>query len=472
MKKSRTFTIVSIFLILMFAVFTASYNILDYSVKKIIIQNIDELAEHDMQNIREYVIMQYGNMKSIVTELGIHTPETVKELQDELNVEVKTSNFTKMFLIDEENNLYSDTYTFVSSSENDFLDFFSGENGREFVRRYDDDELQSEFLLYGLDFHDDPIELAGVTFTGMAALTDISEIQDKMHIYSFDGRGYSSVINTNGNYIVNANGDSDTEKTPNFFEILSLSELKGSVTVDEVKEKIISRESIYFNCIRENGKKKFISIKPILDSNWFFVYSIDTSVFTEQTYTFTIITIGIIVVLFSIMFITIIILYRMYRKLKNFYISAVEGVYNRRYYSDKIINQRVKALAIIDLDHLKQINDNYGHLAGDQAIYMTASVVKNNIRSFGDVVRYGGDEFIVAFKVKLSFAEFEKCLDNILNDIRTSELDKYPEIKLTTSIGGYYGEGISEELFDRADTLLYQAKKNRNCVVTNKPDEK
>lgn len=158
-------------------------------------------------------------------------------------------------------------------------------------------------------------------------------------------------------------------------------------------------------------------------------------------------------------------------KLKKFYETSIEGVYNHRFYDDKLKEKYVMAFVMFDLDHLKYINDGSGHLAGDLAIAATALMLRKHIGSSGYVVRYGGDEFAVSFKEKLSEEDFHRKIDNILNDIREVKLEKFPDIKLTLSIGGYYGEGVTAELFKLADELLYEAKKTRNRAVTNIDEE-
>ena len=75
------------------------------------------------------------------------------------------------------------------------------------------------------------------------------------------------------------------------------------------------------------------------------------------------------------------------------------NAYSRRYYEEYVqyIND-VSAVAMIDADNFKAINDQYGHNAGDQAIKAVSKAIQSCIRSDDIFIRYGGDEFLLVFQ--------------------------------------------------------------------------
>src|SRR5207249_9284281 len=84
-------------------------------------------------------------------------------------------------------------------------------------------------------------------------------------------------------------------------------------------------------------------------------------------------------------------------------VDWLTGLYNRRHL-DQLVPQEIArarrhnrpmSLMIIDADHLKEVNDNLGHLVGDQLLTHIAEVLQDQVRTVDSVVRYGGDEFIV-----------------------------------------------------------------------------
>lgn len=151
-------------------------------------------------------------------------------------------------------------------------------------------------------------------------------------------------------------------------------------------------------------------------------------------------------------------------------------VFNRRHFLelartelDRALRlQHPVALAVIDLDHLKQFNDTYGHAAGDQAIMRLANIYKNNIRSIDAFARFGGDEFA------LLLPETDRnmalnLLQRIQRVLAESPLDLgEKQLTLTMSVGiaDLDNETASVDmLIARADQALYRAKEaGRNCV--------
>jgi diguanylate cyclase (GGDEF)-like protein len=125
-------------------------------------------------------------------------------------------------------------------------------------------------------------------------------------------------------------------------------------------------------------------------------------------------------------------------------------------------------IAMLDIDHFKLINDNYGHDKGDMVLKHIAQILLKSLRAADIVSRYGGEEFcILAINMKREsvFQVFEKIRLHI--EQSKLELEENHEISVTVSIG------VVTEIFDSfeesiksADELLYKAKKQgRNCVI-------
>lgn len=149
------------------------------------------------------------------------------------------------------------------------------------------------------------------------------------------------------------------------------------------------------------------------------------------------------------------------------YRDVLTGVFNRRYYEEKIKNMRGPVgIAMMDLDNFKYYNDSYGHNVGDLALNSAAKVILSNIRKTDFLIRYGGDEFLLVLPGIRKDA-FDKKLNQIQNQLHQTIVDGYPGISLSVSIGGVttVEETVGTAL-ERADQLMYQAKKHRNQVVT------
>ena len=152
------------------------------------------------------------------------------------------------------------------------------------------------------------------------------------------------------------------------------------------------------------------------------------------------------------------------------YTDSLTKVFNRRYYDDRLRHLSGEyALAMIDIDNLKQINDRFGHPAGDIAVYHTAQAIRTVLRSQDELVRYGGDEFLLLFH-SLPHSILRRKLEDICQAVRTLRMAELPELRVTVSIGGICAAGQISELLEKADLALYRAKAQKDSAVLYKED--
>jgi len=127
------------------------------------------------------------------------------------------------------------------------------------------------------------------------------------------------------------------------------------------------------------------------------------------------------------------------------------------------------SVAMVDIDHFKQVNDNYGHPVGDQIIRSLAWLLKQRLRK-GDIVgRYGGEEFIVGLP-GADVAEAHEVIDRIRRDfsqIRHPFQETFFHTTFSSGIASFPAVENLEALVKRADEALYQAKRSgRNRVIS------
>ena len=152
---------------------------------------------------------------------------------------------------------------------------------------------------------------------------------------------------------------------------------------------------------------------------------------------------------------------------RKLYLDALTGAYNRQYYDEQLAALPGEyAVAYVDLDRFKDINDTWGHHAGDLALKAVVDAMHSCVRDSDSVVRFGGDEFVLVFR-SIPRDVFAQRLEKIRKTVGEIAIADYPDMRLSISIGGYYGNGTIEELVQRADALLYDAKGSRDCVHLN-----
>jgi len=125
------------------------------------------------------------------------------------------------------------------------------------------------------------------------------------------------------------------------------------------------------------------------------------------------------------------------------------------------------SVMFIDADHFKSINDQYGHLVGDEVLKGISQIIHHSLRDGDQVVRYGGEEFLVLLKQTEIAAAF-KVAERLRNAIATTPLATQAGALYRTVSIGLTTPQVDDtplSLIERADRALYQAKtKGRNRV--------
>lgn len=159
------------------------------------------------------------------------------------------------------------------------------------------------------------------------------------------------------------------------------------------------------------------------------------------------------------------------------YQDPLSGMQNRRALDMKLAEiapGKAVALFIVDIDHFKSINDNYGHPCGDAVIATLGKILSACCRKADEfIARYGGEEFVgIIAEVDLPTAQrIVKRIHAAIEHYTWYEI--LPNRSVTASMGvAYSAERNGQQLLELADAALYQAKSNgRNCIWLNRAPE-
>ena len=158
--------------------------------------------------------------------------------------------------------------------------------------------------------------------------------------------------------------------------------------------------------------------------------------------------------------------------------DALTGLFNRRRFADVLkrefaVTRRYRntlSCLLVDLDHFKQINDRFGHDAGDQVLKEVARRIVGSLREVDLAARYGGEEFAILLP-HTSKTDARIVAERLLSNLRKQEFTFNGElVRVTASIGcagnSDVASGQPEDLVKAADLALYEAKNNgRNAVM-------
>ena len=168
------------------------------------------------------------------------------------------------------------------------------------------------------------------------------------------------------------------------------------------------------------------------------------------------------------------------------YYDLLTGLPNRKRLTDELTlaiqhcqqTDNVLAVAYIDLDGFKQINDTYGHAVGDQLLIVVAAQMKKTLRETDTVGRIGGDEFVALLNVGKELNHSLHLVKRLLHTIAQTIMIDDLSLKISASIGLCFypqaGEIHAEQLLTLADQAMYQAKqagKNRYHIYESAVEE-
>lgn len=169
---------------------------------------------------------------------------------------------------------------------------------------------------------------------------------------------------------------------------------------------------------------------------------------------------------------------RLYTEIEKLAITdGLTGLFNHRHFQEMLSQEFNRlnrlpdhfSLLMIDLDHFKKVNDTYGHLVGDSTLKGVANIIRATIRNIDIPARYGGEEFaviLVGTDAQGAKHTAERLRKTIMDTAFSAEGKTF---KVTVSIGISTSRGAAtkEDMLERADQALYQAKESgrNSCVL-------
>ena len=160
-------------------------------------------------------------------------------------------------------------------------------------------------------------------------------------------------------------------------------------------------------------------------------------------------------------------------------LSITDGLtklHNHRYFQDYLTREikRVSrtrdplAMILLDIDDFKQLNDTYGHAAGDEVLTSLAAIMNDTARESDLIARYGGEEFVILMP-NTDLAGAVHLAEKLRMSVESTRLiigDGMKPIEITISLGVAVYAGDRRRFFAEADKALYQAKgAGKNCVI-------
>ncbi|UCV20666.1 sensor domain-containing diguanylate cyclase [Ferribacterium limneticum] len=153
--------------------------------------------------------------------------------------------------------------------------------------------------------------------------------------------------------------------------------------------------------------------------------------------------------------------------------DPLTGLWNRRRFLDSLDKARQQkrrndvdySVLILDADHFKNINDQFGHDKGDEVLVLLARTLENRVRETDSVCRWGGEEFIILLP-QTDIGNATHLAECLRESVTEMQIPTLPRITVSIGVAQHQHEETTESLLKRADAALYQAKASgRNRVV-------
>ncbi len=147
--------------------------------------------------------------------------------------------------------------------------------------------------------------------------------------------------------------------------------------------------------------------------------------------------------------------------------SKLEKVLEQKRKSTKRVDDQADAahfLALFDIDHFKRINDEHGHLIGDDVLKTLSGLFKSTFRDKDLLFRYGGEEFVGVFECN-NKKDIKHLLERFRKKVSQHQFNDVGQVTISIGFTEIDGFDDADQILDRADQALYYAKDNgRNCI--------
>lgn len=323
-----------------------------------------------------------------------------------------------------------------------------------------------------------PIIRDGEVLGVLGASYNVTALSRLIFNDTFGGVGYSLIV-TQGGEIIAYDGQPAYHEIfygENFFEFYSDKRIMENSSLEDVQKDFEEGNAGLFRMRDAQGDRsseQYLSYVPLGMNNWMICYMLPFSVAIQPYRFFT--TYEVIFMIGFCILVAILIIYMVKRNsqknralLKASQTDALTGLYNKKV-TEEQINAILKeqpdalhAFLILDLDRFKEVNDGYGHAAGDAVLCGFAQLLQSYFRENDVVGRIGGDEFIVFMKHVDSKDSVRSRVDSLVRKIGELEFTDMPE-RITSSIGVAFAPEQGDcymDLYKTADGALYETKRS------------
>ncbi|WP_195268748.1 EAL domain-containing protein [Eubacterium sp. 1001713B170207_170306_E7] len=440
----------ALLLILMIVIIAYVYtSYLDRFLESETQTTLKELSEQSATAIQNRLRGDFNTLEAIATYIGSDAPDNILAALPVLEQENNHNAFKRMGIITPDGVAHTtDGYDEDFSDRDYFYEALAGETVVSGI-------LTDKFGGEPITVYAAPIRSGDDVIGVLFATNAISHYSDVLSVTSFDGRGYSYIINDSGDIIIRS---SHPESNQNIQSITTLS-YKNTAMRSQVLEALQSRKT----CVAEythNGEPYYFSIAPVDTNNWNVLIVAPKSVVSEkssQIIQSTLLTWAVILFFFAALIVYIEIHQRKSRRelQRMAYTDTITGFSNFNKFivdSERWLNGKEHlqyAIVSFDIDKFKAINDLYGFKSGNQLLAAMSEILNRHLTDRETFCRVASDDFALLLRYNTP-----EALTGRLRILREQLACQELDIPFTLSFGVYL---VQEDhlsvnhMYDRAD---------------------
>ncbi len=253
--------------------------ILTDRIVKMSLRNMWEISRHDEQSITSGLEHRWMHLEGIAKEMEQNEIETTSEILEKLNTKADSIETMEIVLVTEEGKVLSSMQSIGENKE--LLELCQESQEDRFVQRIDDNRSSEVDATLILGKKIEPFTVDGNRFTYIVGYYDIRNLTDELKIESYSGKGYSSVIDQDGYYLVSVHNNNMLERE-DFFTVLNKEGITSDLTVQDVRKKMEAKESFYIEYILD-GQDRIMVCNPMNEVDWYCIMSVPLSIYQEQS---------------------------------------------------------------------------------------------------------------------------------------------------------------------------------------------
>ncbi len=296
-------------------------------------------------------------------------------------------------------------------------------------------------------------KLLGVTGVGL----ELNKVQDLLSKYQEDFQLEAMLFDKKG--IVQIHSNTELIEKINVFDNQSMQKNKASI--------LGNKETVAVYHYKDKKSEGYMITKYIEDLDWYLLIKKDTAVLAKS---FQASLFNDIIIFLAVLILILIIIAKLIKNNDQSLrllakMDTLTGLKNRSGFDEALEKILINAkgeengfIFVIDVDNFKNINDKYGHLTGDTVLCFIVNIVKRCLKEYGDIFRWGGDEF--TGYILLNRDKLEEMLGEIFHSIENdTDLKKY-SAGISMGITPLVKDVTVDDHLKKADKALYLAKKN------------